>query len=396
VDNLLVTNLHHIVDNYVEIFIPFLTHSPKNWKVPDICSTLDCSRSWFYKWLNRNKTGSEKWFQSEARTPKTIYRGIDPQMEQLIIDTRKQLMASQFYQYGPQAIYYTLEQQGYSPPPIWSIARVLKRNQLTRKKRKGPYITKGKKYPYEYALCHQMDYAGPRYLSCKARYYFLNLIDCDIHWSQTSVSENKTSENACQKLIRFWKTVGVPDFIQMDNDPPFWGSIKSPTAAGKVIRLCLLLNVTPVFIPQGEPWRNGIIEHFNNTMQSALLKTNYENTNQLQKAAEHFDYVHNHNHHYSTQNGMTPSKAFEYYQYPFRPLDPSFKMPKDIIPLESGEIHFIRFIRSNLKFNIFGLSYPMPEKAKYEYIQGIALVEEHRLMIYKDTEYLTDFPFSLT
>jgi len=87
----------------------------QNWKVADICSALGCSRSWFYKWLNRYKTSGDKWFQSESRTPKKIHRSIDPQMEQLIIDIRKQLMASQFYQYGPQAIYYTLEQQGYSP-----------------------------------------------------------------------------------------------------------------------------------------------------------------------------------------------------------------------------------------------------------------------------------------
>ena len=71
-------------------------------------------------------------------------------------------------------------------------------------------------------------------------------------------------------------------------------------------------------------------------------------------------------------------------------------MPKDKIPLETGQIHFIRFVRSNLRFNIFGLSYPMPEKAKYEYILGIALVEENRLAIYKDAEYLTEFAFSLT
>ena len=70
-------------------------------------------------------------------------------------------------------------------------------------------------------------------------------------------------------------------------------------------------------------------------------------------------------------------------------------MPKNKIPLETGEIHCIRFVRNNLRFNIFGLSFPMPERAKYEYILGIAFIEEHRLIIYKDTEYLTEFPFSL-
>jgi len=71
-------------------------------------------------------------------------------------------------------------------------------------------------------------------------------------------------------------------------------------------------------------------------------------------------------------------------------------MPKDKIPLETGQIHFIHFVRSNLRFNISGLSYPMPEKARYEYIPGIDLVEENRLVIYRDPECLTEFPFSLT
>lgn len=187
----------------------------------------------------------------------------------------------------------------------------------------------------------------------------------------------------------------MPDFLQMDNDPAFWGSVRVPGAVGKVIRLCLSLNITPVFIPQGEPWHNEIIEHFNNTMQKALLKTKYESLDELRKAAEHYDDVHNHTHHYSTQNGMTPHKAYQRFQYPLCPLELSFKMPDEKIPLENGEIHFIRFVRSNLKFNIFGLSFPMPEKAKYEYIKGVVLVEERRLIIYKDIEYLTEFPFSL-
>jgi hypothetical protein len=64
--------------------------------------------------------------------------------------------------------------------------------------------------------------------------------------------------------------------------------------------------------------------------------------------------------------------------------------------LESGEIHVIRFVRSDLKFNIFGLSFPMPEKAKYEYILGIIIVEQQRLVCYKDHEYITEFPFAVS
>jgi len=102
-------------------------------------------------------------------------------------------MVSQFNQYEHQVIYCKLAQYSYSPPPVWGITRILKRNQLANEKRKGTCILKCKN-PYQYALCHQMDYVEPRYLSYNKTYYFFNLINCDIFWAQTSVSENKQQE----------------------------------------------------------------------------------------------------------------------------------------------------------------------------------------------------------
>ena len=317
-------------------------------------------------------------------------------MEKLILQTRKHLISKPYLQYGPQAIYYALAQKAITPPPVWTIARILKRHNLTRNKRLTPYISKGKKYPYEYALCQQMDFVGPRYLYSKARYYFHSLICCDTHLAQISALKNQSSDNACNSLIRFWKTAGIPDFLQMDNYLSFWGSLNKPNAVGKVIRLCLLHGVSPVFIPIKEPWRNGIIEHFNGTMQSAILHAaKYRNIEEVQKAAKKFCEIHNKSHHYSTQDGMTPIQRMQYLNYPFVLLDKEFVLPKKRLPLQNGEIHVIRFIRSDLKFNIFGLSFSLPEVTKYEYINGVIITDEHRLIIFKDQEYITEFQFML-
>jgi putative transposase len=343
--------------------------------------------------LKRYKSGHKKWNQSNSRAPKNAFHKRDKNLEQLIVTTRKELIAEPFSQYGPQAIFYRLEQQGYKPPQVWYIARVLKRYNLVHKKKKSSYIAKGKRYPYSYVLCHQMDFVGPRYLSNKARYYFLTLIDCDSHRAQTSVLENQTSDAACQELVRFWKQIGIPDFLQMDNDLAFWGSLKKPGALGKVIRLALSLGVTPVFIPQREPWRNGVIEHFNKTMQEYLLKMIHPDLKELSNVAHHYDQVHNEAHHYSSQKGMTPNMAVQCLDYPYTALPKEYNRPKTKIQLESGEIHIIRFIRSDLNFKMFGLTFPLPEKAKYEYVLGIILVEEHRLLIFKEHELLTEFKF---
>ena len=121
----------------------------------------------------------------------------------------------------------------------------------------------------------------------------------------------------------------------------------------------------------------------------------HPNLQALINAASHYDDVHNDTHHYSSQNGMTPNKAFQRFGYPYQVLPENYEMPAAKIPLESGEIHVIRFIRSDLEFKMFGLSFPLPDKAKYEYIKGVILVEEHRLLIYKEHELLTKFFFNI-
>ena len=366
------------------------------WKTTDICVALNCSKSWFHKWLNKYKTGDSDWFKEQSRAPKTIEKKTSPEMEQLILETRKYLMSNPYMQYGPQAIYYAMEKKVINSPPIWTIARILKRHNIAQKKRTTAYIPKGKVYPYGYVLCQQMDFVGPRYLYSKARYYFHSLICCDTHSAQVAVVDNQRADNVCQCLLGFWKTVGIPDFLQMDNYLPFWGSLIRPNAVGKVIRLCLLHGVTPVFIPVKEPWRNGIVEHFNHTMQSAILYSGkYKNITEVQKAADHFCNVHNQSHHYSGQNGMTPEQRMKYFGYPLALLDDAYTLPEKPIPLESGEIHIIRFIRSDLKFKIFGMTFTLPEETMYEYIIGIIITDEHRLIIFKDQKYVTEFQFIL-
>jgi len=366
------------------------------WNISEICRSLNCSRRWFYKWLKRYQSNEPQWFIEKSKKPKTKKKKTDSKTEQLILETRKQLMSTPFMQYGPQAISYHLKMRNITPPPVWSIARILNQNKVTHKKRTDHYIPKGKKYPYEYLLSQQIDFVGPRYLYSKTRFYFLNIICCQTHYAQCSTLENQNSSNVCNSLILFWKTAGIPDCLQMDNDLSFWGSLIRPTALGKVIRLCLFHKVTPVFIPIKEPWRNGIIEHFNNTMQAAVLNSGrFQNIHQIQAAAERFCQIHNQSHYYSTQNGMTPELYRKHLNYPLVPLKEDYFLPDKPLPLCEGEIHVIRFIRSDLKFNIFGLSFILPEETQYEYIKGVIITQEHKLKIFKEQKLITEFKFVL-
>ncbi len=122
-------------------------------------------------------------------------------MEQTIIDTREKLMKTPYAQYGPQAISYAISKTGITPPPVWTISRVVNRNHLIRKK-SITYLPKGNVYPYSYVLCHQLDLIGPRYLLSKTRFYFHTIICCDTHIAGAFVLDNQKTTSVCNCLVK--------------------------------------------------------------------------------------------------------------------------------------------------------------------------------------------------
>ena len=66
-----------------------------------------------------------------------------------------------------------------------------------------------------------------------------------------------------EALQAHWKRNGLPKFAQFDNDVRFQGGHNHPDVIGRVMRLCLALGVTPVFVPPLEMGFQGIMENFN-------------------------------------------------------------------------------------------------------------------------------------
>ena len=64
-------------------------------------------------------------------------------------------------------------------------------------------------------------------------------------------------------LTSHWRTHGLPHYAQFDNDMRFQGPHHRADAFGRVVRLCLQLGVTPVFVPPYEFGLQNAIEHVN-------------------------------------------------------------------------------------------------------------------------------------
>jgi len=359
-----------------------------------IITELNKSRPWFYKWLKRYEANpGQDWYKDHSRRPLSIKQKIDTETENLIISFRLNLKSIRYAQIGAVSIQWEFEKLGLTPPPIWTIDRVLKRNNLIREKEKPSLKTN--EYPTDYFFnVHQMDFVGPRYIKNYGRFYSLNIISTDTHCAQINPIKGKSADFVLNAIVRFWKKFGKPDFLQMDNELSFRGSNRHPRSFGKVIRFLLSQQVAPIFIPLSEPWRNGIVERFNDSFDKKFFRSQiFKDLDDVCSKATVFENFHNRHHRYSAHNNRTPLDMFIRDKHTTL-LDEDYEIP-DEHPLIEGDIYLIRFIRSDRKLSVFSESFIMPKELVYSYVIGLISVESHTLKVYRDNKLIKEIYYPI-
>jgi len=236
---------------------------------------------------------------------------------------------------------------------------------------------------------------GPRFIKGDGRFYSFNVMDLYSHRVYIESLRTKQDRPIANSLLRCWKAVGVPDFLQLDNELSFRGSNRYPRSFGLVIRLCLHFDVQPVFIPVREPWRNGVIEHFNDTYNKRFFRRQwFHNYGQLKRQAKAFQQFHNKHHRYSCLKGKTPSQFTANQGDVARILAPNTKLPKlDQIP--DGNVIIIRLIRSDRKLDIFGEKFVVPAELVYSYVKTVIVTKLHTLQVYLGEDLVKTFDYHL-
>jgi len=252
----------------------------KNGESPEsICVSLGKSKVWLYKWIKRHSEEDASWCEDHSRRPLSNPIHTSAEIEEIVKMVRLNLYNQDLF-CGAQAISWEMEDLGVRPlPSIRTINRILSRNDLTHR-RTGKYEAKGTAYPKLPSLLpnqtHQADLVGPCYLKGPVRFYSLNVVDtatvrCGLH-----PSSSKSGQSIFDGFWAIWTRMGIPNHIQIDNAMSFFGSPTHPRGMGPLIRLCLHNDVEPWFIPMAEPWRNGMIENFNDRYHSFSARLSWQ------------------------------------------------------------------------------------------------------------------------
>lgn len=365
-------------------------------KPHSIYQSLGRSKQWFFKWLARYESEARNWFAERARAPRQVTRRILPAQEAQIVAIREELMRRPYGQVGANAINWALQQRGLPRVPVSTLNRVVKRHGLIRRKER-PRSTH---HPYVEWPClgpnsiHQADLVGPRFIKRDGRFYSFNLMDVVTHRIQVQPIRTKADESIAGALIASWRQLGVPEYLQLDNELSFRGSHRYPHSFGLVLRLCLALRVEPVFIPIREPWRNGAIERFQEVFDRSFFRAQtFPSYAALCQEAKVFEQYHNQNHVYSCLQGQTPQAALG--QHPIESLSESFQPPDEKEPLTDGQIHLIRLIRSDRVLDVFGEKFTVGPELVHEYVVATICTYSHQLQVRHDDQLVQRFDYSI-
>jgi len=372
----------------------------KNGERPEsICTSLGKSKFWLYKWVKRYTENELLWCEERSRRPLASPNHMPSEIEEIVKMVRLNLYNQDLF-CGAQAILWEMEDLGVKQlPSVRTINRILSKNELTHR-RTGKYEAKGTVYPVLPSTLpnqtHQADLVGPCYLKGPVRFYSLNIVDtatvrCGLHPAPT-----KSGQMILDGFWGAWKRMGIPDRIQVDNAMSFFGSPTHPRGMGPLIRLCLLNGVETWFIPMAEPWRNGMIENFNDRYQQRFLgKVLMESLEDLRSGSLVFEQRHNSKYRYSKLKGDTPLKALATsnpkLRFPTEENPPKYRLDKP----EAGKYHVVRLIRSDLKLNIFGELFSVPPETMLEYVVATIDVKEQKLKLFLDKNQVDEFNYKL-
>ena len=388
------------MEKEIELYRILAVERYKSGESPEtICASLGKSRTWLYKWIRRYREHDESWNRSQSRCPHSIHRRTPSEIEEIVKIIRLNLYNQGLF-CGAQAIRWELEDLDTQPvPSIRTINRILSRNGLTHR-RTGKYEAKGTAYPKLPSLfpnqTHQADLVGPCYLKGPVRFYSLNVIDtatvrCGLHPDLC-----RSGQAILDGFWAIWKRMGIPNHVQVDNAMSFFGSPTHPRGMGPLIRLCLHNGVEPWFIPVAEPWRNGMIESFNDRYQQRFLaKQKMLSKSDLEASSLKFEQRHNSKYRYSKINGKTPIKALAAsatkLRFPGDVEPPRYRQKKPT----TGKYHLVRLIRSNEQINIFGELFRVPPELAYEYVVATIDVKDQKLQLFLGKSQVEEFDYKL-
>jgi putative transposase len=355
----------------------------KGISITKILKRIPRSRSWLFKWKERFERGGWQALDSLPKVPNNSPQQHSEETVELVLRIRDRLEKSDIGLIGPHEIREEIKRNRLleSPPSLASMKRWLKEAGYTGMAEEP---TVSAYYPTFQATddiaIFSCDWTA-RYLTGGEKVFAFHMINLRTRDLAQTIRVNKSAQSAFAHLLEAFSILGLPDFLQLDNDAAFTGLGRSKPVFGRVIRLLLYLGIEVIFIPPGEPKRNGVVEYVNGLWARSFWDKNHFSSfgGMLRKSPKFLAWYQTYKP--PSLNGMTVQEASGQQRLPKLRRRQIEQLPDDL-PLTAGRLHFIRKVEANGEIDILKEHWRVSKTLAGNYVWAMIELSKNQLLIY--------------
>src|SRR5436305_1570978 len=347
-----------------------------------ILRAIPRGRTWLYKWQQRFRLYGWAGLHSQSRQPHQSPHAYSAAIRAAVIRARHLLEQRLVGLIGPAAIQAELRSWPHIKcvPARTTIRRILQAAGIgtAPSPRPAPYYPQPTPTP-EYSI--QATDWTERYLPGGAKVYAFHTVDLATHVFTQTLSPDKALATVRAHLLVVWTRWGRPAGSQTDNDGVFCGGYKVRRVFGQIVRLCLYLGIDPIFIPVGEPQRNGVVERVNGLWSAGFWgRRHFRSFAEVAAASPEFVAWYMQEYQPPALHGLTPSQA---------QLPPAARLsaaqvralPTEL-PITAGRVHFLRQVSAAGDISLLNERWVVGKRWAQCYVWATVITHKHELRVY--------------
>jgi hypothetical protein len=296
-------------------------------------------------------------WEDNSHAPYRPARATPEDVKRVVLGTRTELREqSDLGEYGAYAIRKHLlddpGRNGDDVPSASTINRILRAQGLFdgRKRVRRASPPAGWHIPEVAARradIDETDFTESLYLEGGLELNVLNLISLHGGWCASWLNENMQASFVRGRLLSHWREFGLPGYAQFDNGNMFVGPKQHPDAIGSVIRMCVSLQVTPVFAIPNEFGIQSAIEGYNNQWkQKVWQRFHFDDKEQAQAQSDRY------------VTAVRNKRQARHEAAPARRVFPdSWREPENLC--RQGQVIFLRRTGEHGHVQLLGRQYPV-------------------------------------
>ncbi len=240
-----------------------------------ILHQLGRSSAWLFKWKRRFEQDGWAALDAASRAPHHSPQQYSAATVALVGRIRRRLEQAGVGLSGPRALQQKLRRHRFRPlPALATLKRWLRvqRSTAAPPVQAPPYYLRPR--PRAGVVFQSCDWIA-RYLPGGGKVLAFHTVDWQSYALHQTLRTDKSPPSACAHLLESCGRIGLPDFLQLDNDAAFTGLGFTPRIFGQFVRLAFYLGIDLIFIPPGEAVRNGLVERLNGLWARSFWDKNH-------------------------------------------------------------------------------------------------------------------------